>query len=665
MIQGYISVPAERFGGLVTSWPEEMLDVSLASRAENVRFSQSEVGSREGLTPIASLGAAIRGLGQFVPSGGTATPVAYDASGRLWTEQPAGSGTFILMKGNGLVVPPAGAGMKSTAAFGRLYAAFGDGRVGTGTAATFDGSNLDPVTVTPPAAPAQPQDSPSAGNVAGGTRFMVALFKTRAGSLTAPGPPASWTAAGGKQALVGNLPIGPANAVARVVAFTVAGGSSAGPYFYIGESQTINGVAESATVVEDNSTTSATFNFDDAFLSSSIDITGQFRAISLPAESGVFYSALTQRMAWWGEPGQPSLVRFSQPQDAGVYYGDTGFLLVSDGDGQAVTSVFELRDQLFVAKQDSLYVITPNDGDPASWDVLPVTAKVGVFSQNAIDLADGFAVFAHPSGAYYFDGSQPQWISDELVGTAADRPGIWQRVNWAAGAAPWMVIDTSAKEVRIGLALDLAVAPSHILKLNYVDGWERSFRFSAFTGRYHYFPGRRWSLDTIPASIARMLDRPLPAGVISSDRGLALRQLVLGSGSSDGALVFIDPNATTDCGLPIPSILELGALSSAEQTRMQRQGVELMGLVQVRARGQGRLIVEASPGGGVWQLVAELELQDRVTGDARGLAGLAGETPRLRLRSPDGAWRLLAAYALMRPLWSLRPGPAPAAAGVL
>ncbi|HZT73631.1 MAG TPA: hypothetical protein VE996_08290 [Terriglobales bacterium] len=653
MIQGYVSVPIERFGGLVTSWPEAMLDVSLASRAENVRFTQSEVGSREGLTRIAALGAPVQGLGEFVPAGGSTTPVAFDANGKLWLEQPAGSGVFVAAV-NGLVTPPAGARMRAAAAYGRLYAAFGDGRQGVGAPAAFDGTNLDPVTTAAPATPPQPQDSINAGNVAAGQRYVVVLFKTRAGSLTAPSPPSSWTAAGGKQALIGNLPIGPSNVVARIVAFTVAGGSSDGPYFYIGESQSVNGVSETATVIDDNSTTSATFNFDDAFLSSSIDVTDQFRAIPLPEESGVFYSALTQRMVWWGEPGQPSLVRFSQPQDAGTYYGDTGFLLVSDGDGQAVTAVFELRDQLFVAKQDSLYVVTPNDGDPAAWDVLPVTNKIGIAGADALDLGNGFAVFAHPSGAYYFDGSQPQWISDELAGASADHPGFWQRINWAA-AGPWVAIDVNAKEARFGVALDQAGAPSHILKLNYMDGWDRSFRFSAFTGRYHYFPGRRWSLDTIAAQVARLLDRPGASLPLTADRTLAARQLVLGSGAAEGDLVFVDPNATSDMAAPIASVLELGAVSSAEQTRMQRQGVELLGLIQIRARGAGSLQVEAGAGGAGWRPLAAVPLQDEASRDAQAFGGVAGEAVRLRLRSAGGAWRLLAAYAFMRPLWPLRP----------
>lgn len=663
MIEGYTSVAIERFGGLVTSWPEEMLDVSLAARAENVRFSQSGVASREGLTPIAQFGAAIEGLAELTQSGGTPLPVVFDANGALWTERPAGSGTFVAASATGLVTPPARSRMQAAEAYGRLYCAFSDGAQGTGTPATFDGANLDPATTPAPTAPVQAQDGTVAGAIAAGTRYVTVLFQTRSGSLTAPGPPASWSAAGGKEALVSNIPIGPANVVARVLAFTVAGGSSAGPYFYIRESQTVNGVVETASVIEDNTSTSASFNFDDAFLGASNDVSDQFRAITLPPQAGVFFSTLTQRMAWWGEPTQPSMVRFSAAQDAGTYYGDTGFLLIADGDGQRITAVFELRDQLFVAKQDSLYVITPNDGDPATWDVLLVSAQIGVSGMNAFDVANGFAVFLHHSGAYYFDGSQPQWISDELTSSSADRPGLWERVNWTQASSIWAIVDVASKEARFGIPLDQAATPSHILKLSFFDGWERSFRFSPFTGRYHYYPGRRWSVDTVGASQARLMVRPLASRALTNDRRVATRQLVLASSNPFGTLTFVDPNATTDCEVPIRSTLEFGAVSVAEQLRMQRQGTEMVGLVQLRARGSGRLYLEAAADGTLWRRVLDISLNELTAGDAQGLAALVGEAVRLRIVSSAGTWRVMAVYVLARPLWALRPSPTPQSGG--
>lgn len=113
-----------------------------------------------------------------------------------------------------------------------------------------------------------------------GTRQGVVFFITRNGAVTFPSPPVTFSAAGstitGFQ--VSNLPIGPPNVVARGVAFTEAGqnGVPGGFFYYIPEN--VSYVADNitylstATVVNDNTTTSATFNFQDAVLLSATEI---------------------------------------------------------------------------------------------------------------------------------------------------------------------------------------------------------------------------------------------------------------------------------------------------------------------------------------------------------------------------------------------------------
>jgi hypothetical protein len=66
----------------------------------------------------------------------------------------------------------------------------------------------------------------AAGNLSQGVHQCCVIFKTRQGYLTAPGPATSWTASGGKRAVVTNIPTGPSNVVARILCFTGAGGAS-------------------------------------------------------------------------------------------------------------------------------------------------------------------------------------------------------------------------------------------------------------------------------------------------------------------------------------------------------------------------------------------------------------------------------------------------------
>jgi len=81
------------------------------------------------------------------------------------------------------------------------------------------------------------------------------MFQTRQGYLTKPGPATSWTASGGKRAVVTNIPTGPSNVVARILCFTGTGGAS---FFYVGGGGTL---FTGNMVISDNTTTIAGSGF--------------------------------------------------------------------------------------------------------------------------------------------------------------------------------------------------------------------------------------------------------------------------------------------------------------------------------------------------------------------------------------------------------------------
>lgn len=655
MIEGYIPVPVEHFGGLICSWPPEMLDADLMAEATNVRFTSAAVGTREGLTRAMAVanGQQVRGLLDFVKNDGTSQPVVFAADGALYAESPAGSGRLALAAPESNVVLPADAWMNGVAVYNRCYLALGDGARGVTAPASFDGSDLDPVTLAAPTGVASPSDSGAAGNIASGQRYGVVLYQTREGSLTAPSLPFGWNAIGGKQAMVANLPIGPAQVAARVVAFTVAGGSSAGPYYYIQDGQTVNGVVETSTVVNDNVTTTATFNFDDDFLAASNDVSDQFRAILLPAMAGVVYSETTERLMWWGDPSQPSVVQCSQPGDGGVYFGDTGFFEVAPDNGQRVTAVFEFRNRIYVAKESSLHLVTPNNGDPATWDISEVSPVVGACGIRAAAVGDGYVILVHSTGCFQFTGAVPTLLSDELLGPAVDQPGLWNRINWSACQQIWAAVDSETRCVRLGVPLDQSAECSDILKISYLEGWEASIRFSAFTARYHYFPGRRWSRDTIAASQAVAMTRPLAAPALMNDRRQAIRQVML---ACVDAVHYLDADARADNGQPILWALTTGGISASELLKQQRQGMEMVGLVQARMRGTGRVNVASVTDGGAPMTFLRAPVAAQVA-TVQGLALAQGEAVGLRFTSQDGAgtMELLSVYAFARPTWTLRP----------
>ena len=133
----------------------------------------------------------------------------------------------------------------------------------------------------------------AAGNIATGVHQVCVIFQTRQGYLTQPSPATTWTASGGKRAVVANIPTGPSNIVGRILCFTGAGGAS---FFYTGSGTSL---FSSNMVISDNTTTSITVDFSDAILLAGTNVDDLFKLIELSDCAGVLdYS---ERLFWWGE----------------------------------------------------------------------------------------------------------------------------------------------------------------------------------------------------------------------------------------------------------------------------------------------------------------------------------------------------------------------------
>jgi len=133
----------------------------------------------------------------------------------------------------------------------------------------------------------------AAGSVDAGAHQVCVIFKTRQGYLTKPGPATTWTASGGKRAVVANIPIGPSNVVGRILCFTGAGGAS---FFYTGNSTTL---FSGNMIIADNTTTSLAVDFSDAILLAGTNVDNLFRLVELGDCAGV--AEYSERLFWWGE----------------------------------------------------------------------------------------------------------------------------------------------------------------------------------------------------------------------------------------------------------------------------------------------------------------------------------------------------------------------------
>ena len=175
--------------------------------------------------------------------------------------------------------------LASTTLFGREYMAFGDGVTGQDLPRQYDDVKYDRVSQIGPAEGPALADATS-GSISPGVHQCVVVFVTRQGYWTAPSPPVSWTAAGGLEVSVTNIPTGPTNVVQRLLAFTASGGAS---FYHVPATMVIN----------DNTTTSVTVDFSDTILLSGVSMDYLFGQIELPEQLGVV--GYTERLFWWGE----------------------------------------------------------------------------------------------------------------------------------------------------------------------------------------------------------------------------------------------------------------------------------------------------------------------------------------------------------------------------
>lgn len=144
-----------------------------------------------------------------------------------------------------------------------------------------------------------------AGGLGAGLRQAVVMFETRNGFITPPSPPVSFNlSANANQITATNLPIGPPNVIRRIVAFT---GANGGFFFYIPQPVSVvssgQTVTYTSTVINDNTSNQATFNFTDTLLLSSVSIDSQGNNLFAQEELGssIGVVAYSQRLFAWGE----------------------------------------------------------------------------------------------------------------------------------------------------------------------------------------------------------------------------------------------------------------------------------------------------------------------------------------------------------------------------
>lgn len=139
------------------------------------------------------------------------------------------------------------------------------------------------------------------GQAAPGRRQMVCFFITRSGYTTRYSPPVSLVSNGGQYLSVTNIPIGPSNVVARVLAFTGVEGAY---FYYIPAPPQVNGqLVGTATIINDNTTTETVLDFSDPtlFAGLGISLAGNNLANQTVIDGALGFAKYQSRLITYGQ----------------------------------------------------------------------------------------------------------------------------------------------------------------------------------------------------------------------------------------------------------------------------------------------------------------------------------------------------------------------------
>jgi hypothetical protein len=507
-----------------------------------------------------------------------------------------------------------------------------------------------------------------------GLRYASIAFTNRNGNLsgTVPAFTSIFVDVPGYELYMANIPIGPSNTINRTIGLTVADGTNAGPFFYIPSATVSSGIPMTSTVIYDNTTTTAFFNFTDEFLEgeTSTDMTDRLRCIQPPQAVDVYYSPSTDRIVLTGVNGYGSGHYISLAADSESYYGDTSPIQVANGNGQLCICAREFQGTLYSLKERSGFTISPGPSDPSTWNVTQRWGGedgVGPCGPRAVCVTNDFLFFVHRSGGYAYSpgDSQPALMTAEMP----DQPGtIWSQINWDAQQTIWCCADEEKKELRIGIPVGTSTVPNQTLTMNYAHGIQGPVHFTTQDGNEKFLAGaRQWSIDDIAGNLAVKVERKLPT--LGSPFGtMRQSQVLIASSAPDGTVqqiqmgVFNDNQQGIDCRYRTVSVSN--GLS-----------VDQLGGVSINATGAGAMKVavmvgrsgDDSPGVGNQGIpqtraivLPDMKLTpERWTGYDAGVRGEADEWYGLELtngKTADAYFSVKYAAIWSRPLFSGRSG---------
>jgi hypothetical protein len=249
-------------------------------------------------------------------------------------------------------------------------------------------------------------NSATVGNVEAGIHIFGVVYETDSGFLTQIGPDtlATVTAPGNKKVDLSAIPISPNS---YVVARHVVASKAIDPTLYTGDTRGYELFFVPDGYINDNTTTTLTVNFFDSEL---LDSAAYLLEIASEVPNGNNLAWYHNRMVVIGEPGDPYIMKFSQPGDYETFDEVDGILSVQK-DGLGLTNGQEYRDVFYAFKINETWAATDNGDVPSSWPLIIIDEGLGaglhgvMFVANRQGINVEFLMVHNYSGVYQFNGT--------------------------------------------------------------------------------------------------------------------------------------------------------------------------------------------------------------------------------------------------------------------
>jgi hypothetical protein len=578
----------------------------------------------------------------------------------LVNASPGASGTYTSTISEGIgdvsgdIIPTVGVGQPVTLPNGRTFVQGPSGLLPIATGGSGVPVNDTAFLVAAP------------GNIPSGTRYAVVLFVNRNDYISGYGAGffiQGSVLTGGLQIFMANIPLGPPETKQRIIAFSQSGGTQVGPFAYIPTNDTQNGIPITATVINDNTTTTASFNFTDTYLedemATTANVTNFFDKLKVPACRSVTYLETLDRMAYLAYQ-LPSGFFLSPPRDPETIFSSTGGVEVSETDRQNLMGILDYKGVNFCVKEASGHELNPSQGDPSDWTTTRRWEGMGACGLRAFATGTFFFGFVHRSGVYVNFGDVPERIIKEI-------PVTWARVNWNAAATIWMFIDQTNHDIYIGVPLDFSTVPSHVLVCNWEE--DRTLGPPIHTSAYSRgkfvstAAARKWSVYDIAANSCTRTERKVTNPPFGFDTATVTSQLWFAS-SVDSGINAQTPGIYSDNGGAIPWVYETVCPGDALK-------VSQLGGVQALLTGQGAIGITVLAGstrstqdGGVNTILTEIALAKAIVSPGTTTdysCGANGMNERYRVRFSNigqapGTWgKIMSCTIFTRPIYQARP----------